>query len=101
MRVNPSVSPEMEKDGCSIGGSGRHGMSGRFGASALAKGLGALLAATAAAGLAYETIATARDAWMYPAPGHLVDVGGYRLHLTRAGVGGPAVVLDAGLAGFS
>lgn len=76
-------------------------MSGRFRAGTLAKGLGALLAATAAAGLAYESIATARDAQMYPAPGKLIDVGGHRLHLTRAGAGGPTVVLDAGLAGFS
>lgn len=32
-----------------------------------------------------------------PAPGCLVDVGGYRLHLNCSGQGSPVVVLDAGL----
>ena len=32
-----------------------------------------------------------------PAPGRLVDVGGYRLHLNCSGEGSPVVVLDAGL----
>jgi pimeloyl-ACP methyl ester carboxylesterase len=39
---------------------------------------------------------------MQPAPGQLVDVGGYRLHLYCSGQGiGPTVVLEAGLGGFS
>ncbi|HLZ20505.1 MAG TPA: alpha/beta hydrolase [Ktedonobacterales bacterium] len=76
-------------------------MSGKRRAVALAKGVGALAATAAVAGLAYQTIATARDARRYPAPGKLVDIGGHRLHLTCAGAGCPAVVLDAGLAGFS
>lgn len=65
------------------------------------KGLGALAATVAAAGLIYQAIATVRDIRAYPPPGERVDVGGYRLHLMRAGSGGPTVVLDAGLAGFS
>ncbi len=32
-------------------------------------------------------------------PGELVDVGGYRLHVRRAGQGGPVVALDSGLGG--
>lgn len=76
-------------------------MGGRQRAGALLKGVGTLATTAAAAGLAYQTLATARDARQYPAPGKLIDVGGYRLHLVRAGAGGPAVVLDAGLAGFS
>lgn len=35
------------------------------------------------------------------APGRLVDVGGYRLHLNCTGAGGPAVVLVAGAGDFS
>jgi pimeloyl-ACP methyl ester carboxylesterase len=34
---------------------------------------------------------------VYPAPGPLVDVGGYRLHLYYAGSGTPTVVLESGL----
>ncbi|MBI2992696.1 MAG: alpha/beta hydrolase [Gammaproteobacteria bacterium] len=34
-------------------------------------------------------------------PGRMVDVGGYRLHIYCLGQGSPAVILDAGLGGFS
>lgn len=34
-----------------------------------------------------------------PPPGPLVDVGGYRLHVARAGDNGPAVLFDSGLGG--
>jgi pimeloyl-ACP methyl ester carboxylesterase len=37
----------------------------------------------------------------YPAPGRLVDIGGFRLHLNCSGSGSPAVVLDAALGGSS
>ncbi|MGH2515236.1 MAG: alpha/beta fold hydrolase, partial [Ktedonobacterales bacterium] len=76
-------------------------MSGRSRAGSLIKGVGALAASGATVGLAYQALATARDTRRYPAPGRLVDIGGSRLHLTRTGAGGPTVVLDAGLAGFS
>jgi pimeloyl-ACP methyl ester carboxylesterase len=38
----------------------------------------------------------------YPPPGRLIDVGGYRLHLSCLGTGAPAVVMEAGAgdAGF-
>jgi steroid delta-isomerase-like uncharacterized protein len=36
-----------------------------------------------------------------PAPGRLVDVGGHRLHLHCLGEGGPMVVIDAGVGGWS
>ena len=36
-----------------------------------------------------------------PAPGQMVDVGGYRLHVQCAGESGPTVVLDSGLGGMS
>ncbi|MGH8246001.1 MAG: alpha/beta fold hydrolase [Gammaproteobacteria bacterium] len=34
-------------------------------------------------------------------PGQLIDIGGYRLHLYCMGQGGPAVIFDSGLGGFS
>lgn len=37
----------------------------------------------------------------YPAPGRMVDIGGFRLHLNCSGSGAPAVVLDAALGGSS
>jgi pimeloyl-ACP methyl ester carboxylesterase len=53
------------------------------------------------AGAGYEAIAAAGDAQRYPAPGQLVDIGGYRLHIHCIGAGSPTVVLDAGLGGAS
>src|SRR6476661_1614385 len=52
-------------------------------------------------GAGYEAIAASGDAQRYPAPGQLVDVGGYRLHIQCVGTGSPTVVLDAGLGGAS
>src|SRR5918912_2928330 len=52
-------------------------------------------------GAGYEAIAAAGDARRYPAPGQLVDVGGYRLHIQCVATGSPTVVLDAGLSGSS
>lgn len=60
-----------------------------------------LLALVPIAGASYEAIASAADAQRYPAPGELIDVGGYRLHLNCIGEGSPTVVLDAGLGGSS
>lgn len=48
-------------------------------------------------GVAYQALASARDARRYPPPGRLFDVGGYRLHINSAGEGSPTVVLDAGV----
>ena len=64
-------------------------------------GLLALVAALAAAGFSYQLISDRRDRARTPAPGALVDVGGYRLHMTCAGAGSPAVILDAGLGATS
>ena len=46
-------------------------------------------------GTAYQAIATAAERRAYPAPGQLVDVGGYRLHLYCEGQGSPTVILDS------
>lgn len=45
--------------------------------------------------------ARANLARQHPPPGRLVDVGGYRLHLSCAGAGAPTVVMDAGANDFS
>lgn len=37
----------------------------------------------------------------YPAPGQLVDVGGYSMHINCTGQGNPTVILEAGLQDFS
>jgi pimeloyl-ACP methyl ester carboxylesterase len=52
-------------------------------------------------GLFYQALASAVDASHYPAPGKLVEIGGYRLHLNCTGTGSPTVILDAGLGGTS
>jgi pimeloyl-ACP methyl ester carboxylesterase len=64
-------------------------------------GLCSLVVALALAGATYQRLATARDLAATPPPGHLVDIGGYRLHLWCTGDGAPAVILDAGLGGTS
>jgi len=60
-----------------------------------------LLVLLAAGGLLYQGIASAVDASRYPAPGKLIDVGGYRLHINCTGAGRTTVILDAGLGGSS
>jgi pimeloyl-ACP methyl ester carboxylesterase len=67
----------------------------------LAVGVMGLVLLLALAGAAYQAIASARDARRYPPPGEFVDVGGYRLHINSTGYGGPTVILDAGLTGWS
>ena len=49
----------------------------------------------------YESAAEAADVRAYPAPGQMVDVGGYRLHINCVGTGTPTVVIDAGLGDWS
>jgi pimeloyl-ACP methyl ester carboxylesterase len=57
-------------------------------------GLLALLIGLAGIGATYQTIATANDRRIYPPPGQLVDVGGYKLHIDCVGEGSPTVILD-------
>jgi pimeloyl-ACP methyl ester carboxylesterase len=64
--------------------------------ASLALVLGLLLA-----GYIYEPLAEASDEKMYPPPGQLVDVGGYRLHINCTGTGSPTVVIDAGWGDWS
>ncbi len=51
----------------------------------------------AGVGAAYQMIAGARDRHSHPAPGTMVDVGGFRMHLYCAGNGPLTVILDSGL----
>lgn len=57
------------------------------------------LAVLGIVGAAYQDLSMARDRKLYPPPGQLVDVGGYRLHLYCTGEGSPTVVLEAGSGG--
>ncbi len=61
--------------------------------------LGALLVVAALSGATYQWLATRKALAATPPPGHLVDIGGYRLHLWCTGEGAPAVILDTGLGG--
>jgi pimeloyl-ACP methyl ester carboxylesterase len=64
-------------------------------------GLVVALVALAALGASYQAVATAIDQRTYPLPGQLVDVGGYRLHITCEGTGSPTVILLHGNGGTS
>jgi pimeloyl-ACP methyl ester carboxylesterase len=64
-------------------------------------GLCGLIVVTGLTGATYQWLATRRDLAATPPPGHLVDIGGYRLHLWCTGNGAPAVILDTGLGGSS
>jgi len=57
----------------------------------------AVIFVAALLGVLYQSVAVSRDRSRYPAPGKLVDIGGYRLHIYCLGHGSPAVILDSGL----
>ena len=61
--------------------------------------LGAFLIVAALSGATYQWLATRKELAATPPPGHLVDIGGYRLHLWCTGDGAPTVILDTGLGG--
>jgi pimeloyl-ACP methyl ester carboxylesterase len=58
-----------------------------------------VLTSTMIFGWLYQWNATRKDLHATPAPGRMVDVGGYKLHILCEGAGAPAVVLDTGLGG--
>lgn len=45
-------------------------------------------------GMIYQTAATESDQRKYPAPGELVNVGGYKMHIYCMGEGSPTIILD-------
>ena len=62
-----------------------------------AAGLSGTLLVLLATGAAYQFFSHRRDLRLHPAPGRLIDIGGYRLHLNCIGSGSPTVVFDSGL----
>lgn len=58
-----------------------------------------LILLAAVSGGAYQSISSQRELVTNPAPGQLIDIGGYRLHIFCTGAGAPAVILDNGLGG--
>lgn len=58
-----------------------------------------LLAILALTGFVYERHGRQRDYELYGQSKRLIDIGGYRLHLSCSGAGGPVVVLEYGLQG--
>ncbi len=72
------------------------GRAARWGRLAL-KWLLLLLGLGVGGGTAYQWTVGQREARLYPPPGRLVGVGGYRLHINCTGEGGPAVIFEAGL----
>jgi len=55
-------------------------------------------------GAVYQIIASTLDAGAYPAPGQMIDVGGYKLHLYCTGTntdGSPTVIMETGLGSIS
>ena len=64
-------------------------------------GLCGLIVVAALSGATCQWLATRKDMAAAPPPGHLVDIGGHRLHLWCTGNGAPAVILDTGLGGSS
>jgi hypothetical protein len=88
--LNPSAS---------VNSSTSRGIMRRIGMALL--GLVVVLLVLAVAGAIYQAIATELAERAYPAPGEMVDVRGYSLHINCVGHGSPTVVLDSGLGDFS
>ena len=63
-------------------------------------GLVILILMTLSAGASYQWLSSRSEIAKNPAPGELVDIGGYKLHIWCEGSGSPTVILDAGLGGF-
>ena len=55
----------------------------------------------AATGIMYQTAAAESDRKNFPAPGNLIDVGGFKMHIYCIGTGSPTVILEALSGGFS
>ncbi|WP_139996505.1 alpha/beta fold hydrolase [Paenibacillus paridis] len=47
-------------------------------------------------GFIYEWLASKQAIKHYPAPGEMVDIGGYKLHINKIGSGAPTILLEAG-----
>ena len=60
-----------------------------------------ILVVLVSAGMLYQRAALAKDKKLYPPPGQMVDIGGYRLHMQISGQGSPVVILEAGFGDYS
>jgi pimeloyl-ACP methyl ester carboxylesterase len=63
----------------------------------IARIVGALLVASALAGIGYEQISRWRATRQFPVQGHLVDIGGRRMQIDCRGSGSPTVIFESGL----
>jgi pimeloyl-ACP methyl ester carboxylesterase len=64
-------------------------------------GLSLLIVVLSFTGLIYQTAASEVDHRNFPAPGNLIDVGGFKMHIDCMGSGSPTVILEALSGGFS
>lgn len=59
-------------------------------------GLAVALLLLLVAGTGWQAVAHSAELSAYPAPGRLIDIGGYALHLQCLGQGSPTVILEGG-----
>jgi pimeloyl-ACP methyl ester carboxylesterase len=52
-------------------------------------------------GMLYQTASAEADRRTFPAPGHLIDVGGFKMHIHCTGEGSPTVILETLAGGTS
>ena len=56
--------------------------------------LSALVFVLVMSGIVYQTASAEADRRNFPAPGNLIDVGGFKMHIHCMGQGGPTVILE-------
>lgn len=56
-----------------------------------------ILAALPVTGFLYQYASSCYENYAYTPLGKMVDIGGYKLHIYDTGIGGPTVILDAGM----
>ena len=60
-----------------------------------------IFAAIILVGLGYEFLGEWRDSRRFPPPGRMFELSGCKIHLNQQGTGGPAVILESGIAASS
>jgi pimeloyl-ACP methyl ester carboxylesterase len=82
-------------------GAVKTGRRGRFWLKRMAGVLLVGIVLLAGSGVVFQATATAIDRRNFPAPGQLVDVGCFQMHITCLGEGSPTVILEPGGGGSS